>query len=226
MKLTDRASNYLKKLDRDIEWVTNEKETRDYLSNLNISCHDQFVYTQIKYSGYKLKVHQTERYNTRLNFISKFHIKKNEKLYVERIDEEVILKFDNEEKSSFYFITSKGAICSKDIDNPRKIHFTYDSIETKIEQYALLDEYYYLTTFCSEYNIDVLDFEKLKIELSNFDFVPECSDSVNYCCKNDQVIIIVSPWLEGEGKYINVYAINNGAWKKIINKLQKKKLVE
>ena len=32
--------------------------------------------------------------------------------------------------------------------------------------------------------------------------------------------------LEGEEKYINVYGVNNDAWKAIIKKLQRKEIIE
>ena len=160
-----------------------------------------------------------------LNFISKFHIQKKKRIYTERINDEIILQFDNGKEPRIYFITNKGIICSKDEFNPKKIHFTYEKIETQIEQYALLNEYYYLTSFSSG-TYDVFDFEKLKIELSDFDYIPECSDNLNFCCKNDQVIILISPWLEGKGKYLDVYSINNFSWKEIIKRLQKKELIE
>ena len=225
MKLTERASNYLKSLDRDSEWITYEKETREFLNSLRVNYSQQILDVQLKYSGFELKISKNENSITRLNFISKFHIEKNRKIYTERIDDEIIFKFDNGEKPNIYFITNNGVICSKDEENPRQIYFTYEKLETKIEQYALLNEYYYLTAYSSG-NYDVFDFDKLKTELSDFNFIPECSDNLNFCCKNDQVIILVSPWLEGKGRYINVYGINNDSWKGIIKRLQGKEIIE
>ena len=223
MNLTKRAYNYLETLERDSKWVTSEKETKEYLKSLNINCNIEVVNTQVNYGGYELKINN--KFKMQLNFISKFHIQKKKRIYTERINDEIILQFDNGKEPRIYFITNKGIICSKDEFDPKKIHFTYEKIETQIEQYALLNEYYYLTSFSSG-TYDVFDFEKLKIELSDFDYIPECSDNLNFCCKNDQVIILISPWLEGKGKYLDVYSINNFSWKEIIKRLQKKELIE
>jgi len=220
MNLTEKASSYLKTLDRDPEWITNEKETRRYLNKIYPNYSQEVLNIQLNYGGFKLKVKNNE-FNTKLNFISRHHILENKKIHIERIDNEVIFQFANE----INYITNSGNICSKDEDNARKIHLTYERLETKIEQYALLNEFYYLTYFSSGLH-DVFDFERLKTELSDFYHIAECSDRLNFCCRNEQAIILVSPWLEGEGKYINVYGVNNDAWKAIIKKLQRKEIIE
>ncbi|MCB0476214.1 MAG: hypothetical protein KDC69_11090 [Flavobacteriaceae bacterium] len=225
MNLTERAYNYLKTLERDSEWNTSEEETLKYFKSLNVDFSKKVLETQLKYGGLRLEIASNGRFRIKVNFISKSHIDKKLQIYSERIDDDIIFKFDNGEKPNIYYITNSGAICSKDEDNPRKIHYTYENLNIKIEQYALLNEYNQFTYFSSG-NYHVFDFDKLKTELSDFEFISECSDNFNFCCKNDQVLILVSPWLEGKGKYLNIYGINNDSWKGIIKRLQSKEIIE
>lgn len=225
MSLSQRAIEYLKTLNRNPDWITEEQETNGYLKNLDIGNFDNISNTQLKYSGYELTVNNDDRFTYEINFISKYHIEKNKRIYTERVNDEIIFDFENNKKSYYYFITESGRICTKNEDSPREIHYSFDKIETKIEQFALLNEFYYFKAFPST-NWNVTDFEKLKNELSDFEQIPECCDSLNFCCKNDQVLILISPWIGSTGKFLSIYGIDNSFSQKIISRLEKKYVIE
>ncbi|MGC4041824.1 MAG: hypothetical protein QM710_13845 [Flavobacterium sp.] len=131
MSLSQRATEYLRSLKRDPDWVTKEEETTTFLRNLRISNFDNLLNTQLDYSGHELTVHNNEKFNYKINFISEYHIGKNRKIYTENVNGEIILDFENAKKACHYFITENGRICTKDEDNNRKIHYSYDRIENK-----------------------------------------------------------------------------------------------
>lgn len=225
MKLTERATQYIETLHRDPQWITKEAETKKYLKRLNTEYSEKVLEVQLKFGGIELSISNTSSFNRKLNFISQAHIRKQSKIHSERINDELLFQFDNGEEPSFFFITNDGIICTKNKDNPKKLHLTYETIETKIEQYALLNEYYFFTSFSSG-NCNVLDLENLKNELAELTLISECSDSFNFCYKNDFVIVLISPWLDEEGHFINVYGINPNAWKEIVKRLQAKDIIE
>ena len=225
MKLSPRAFAYLNSLGRNSDWVTNEKETRDYLKNVCDSNSDQLLSTQLNFSGYELRINNFRKSSFEIHFISKYHIEKHKKIYSERIKNEVIFSFKNDNGLDNYFITNTGKICTKDEDHVRVIHFTFDKIETKIEQYALLNEFFYFETV-HFLNLHVIDYEKLKNELSDFDLIPECSDSLNFCCKNHQAIFLTSPWHGSSGHYLTIYAIDKSFGQKTLSRLKKKNLIK
>jgi len=60
----------------------------------------------------------------------------------------------------------------------------------------------------------------------NFEKVDIIKEVYQYAMVRNTESILVSPWLEGKGKYVNVYGINNDSWKGIIKRLQKKEIIE
>ncbi|MGC4041825.1 MAG: hypothetical protein QM710_13850 [Flavobacterium sp.] len=97
-------------------------------------------------------------------------------------------------------------------------------MRTKIEQFALLNEFYYFKAYPSEHS-DILDLEKLKEALPDFEQINECCDSLNFCFKNDQVLILISPWSGSSGKFLSIYGIENSFCKQLIDLLEKKEII-
>lgn len=120
MNLTERAQAYLKTLNRDADWITDQSETESYLSRMNLRNPQAILNAQLNFSGYHLTIHENEKHSYEINFISKFHVAKNKKVYSEMVDDEMIVDFENSEKTYHYFITEKGYICTKDEESPGK----------------------------------------------------------------------------------------------------------
>ncbi|MGB0870130.1 MAG: hypothetical protein ACPGSD_11095 [Flavobacteriales bacterium] len=225
MKLTKRAQFYIKTLERQDHWKTTMEEAKNYFKHFSFNHCDTLLEIQNQYGGLILKIPNLSGYTVPINILSKEHTAKKSRIYVERIGTQILFRLDKESTDPILFIAQNGFIYTKDYDDSRTIHLIYESITILIEQYALLTEYRYLTYFSSSF-LHVLDFKHLKKELSGLEFITECSDLFNFCCKNDQIIIIISPWLEGEGQWMKIYGINDKSWKDLRNKLIKKGFVE
>lgn len=225
MNLSTRATEYLKLLRRNPNWITDEKSTINYFKSLNLPKSDQLLKTQLKYSGYELAIQDDEKNKYNINFISKNHINKKTRIYTELVDNEVIMDFENNSKSYNYFISANGSICTRNEENPRKIHFSYDNIETKIEQFAFLNEFYYYKSSPESY-LEIVDMKKLEERLSKFTKIEECCDTFNQCFKDDRVIVFTSPWIGANGFSLVIYGIHNSFCKEIVHDLIKNNIIE
>ncbi|WP_044205597.1 hypothetical protein [Flammeovirga sp. OC4] len=218
MGLSTRATKYLQSLDRNLEWTSNEDQTKVYLEKQNIRHFEEFLKYQTLYSGYKLTIQDQPLSSFSVSLFSRDQIINNESLDLEKIGDKFIEICGEHMTAQFtFFITERGEICT--LDNNGLPNILHNSFEKMLEEYALKNEIYNWPS--NPYYFTIKNIEGLmKIMNDKFQTIPECSDEYSTWWKNDELIAVKGRTLDGPDSFFHVYGLTRNQCDGLIEKLK------
>ena len=218
MNISERAQKYLRTLKRDSNYVSDEKETKEYLSKQNIEPADEFLKFQIQYSGYKLTINNDSGNSFSASLFSKNQIQENLKLEIEKAGDRFIEICGDHTTAQFtFYLTDKGEFCTLDDDDlPNILHSSFDKL---IEEYALRNE---ISEWASNpYYHQIKNTDKLESLMNNeFEIIEECSDKYSSWWRKDNLIAVKGVWLDRPEFYFHIYGENEDICDEFIEKLK------
>ena len=224
MKLSERASKYLNSLTRDVNWVSNEDQTKTYLERQSINPSDEFLRYQTLYSGYELTIKDDPGHSFSASLFSKEQIRKNKNLDIEKAGDRFVEVCGDHRTAQFtFFITHQGEICTLDDDDLPNI--LYSSFDKMLETYALRNEIYNWAS--NPYYFEVENLEGLTITMnSEFQIISECSDEYSTWWKNENMIAVKGIWLDRPEAYFHVYGKQRNQCDDLIERLKTKGILK
>ncbi|WP_378187514.1 hypothetical protein ACE939_04110 [Aquimarina sp. W85] len=224
MNISERAQKYLQTLKRDSNFVSDEKETKEYLFSQNIETTDEFLKFQVQYSGYELTIDNDCGNSFSASLFSKTQIKKNLKLEIEKAGDRYIEVCGDHKTAQFtFFLTHKGEFCTLDDDDlPNILHSSFDKL---VEEYALRNE---ISDWDSNpYYHEIKDINRLeRLMNDNFDVIEECSDEYSTWWRKDSLIAVKGVWLDRPEFYFRIYGKNEDECYDFIEELSDKNIIK
>lgn len=203
MNLSSRAEQYIQLLKHAWSWRTSSDSTRRYLQKLGIEPTPELISFQVNYSGLILTIKNNSEATFKVTLFSKQDILLNINQDFYQVDNRYIFDCGSHSTAQFnFFITDQGELCTWEEDNTFNI--LYESFDTFIEQYALLNEIAHWQQNPAYY--EVLDIQELEsIMRRDFNLISECSDQYNSWWTNDKLIVAKGVWLDRPAFYVHVY---------------------
>ncbi|WP_306640164.1 hypothetical protein [Sanyastnella coralliicola] len=224
MNLSERASKYLKSLNKDLKRSSNEDQTKAYLERQNIRSYDGFLRFQILYSGYELTIKDNPGHSFLASLFTQEQIRKNEILEIEKAGDRYIEVCGDHKSAQFtFFITDKGEICTLDDNDLPNI--LYSSFDKMLEEYALRNEIHNWDS--NPYYFEVKNLEHLTTVMNNtFQVIRECSDQYVTWWRNENLIAVKGVWLDRPEPYFHVYGKERNQCDDLIERLTTKGILK
>ena len=203
MTISERAQKYLQTLKRDSDFVSQEEETKEYLSRQDIETTAEFLKFQMQYSGYELTINNDSGNSFSASLFSKNQIQRHLKLEIETAgDRSIEICGDHKTAQFTFYLTDKGEFCTLDDTNlPNILHSSFDKL---IEEYALRNE---ISDWASTpYYHEIKNIDKLeRVMHVDFEVIEECSDEYSTWWKKDNLIAVKGVWLDRPEFYFRIY---------------------
>jgi len=221
--LSERAINYLQKLDRDKDAIVDRKQIEQYFQQQGVPIFDPVVDFGVSYSGFtfKSKTKKSDSFSSFLVWMD--DIKLNRQFNFEKQDNGYLFYCGQHETAQFYFyIDQEGQFCSNGHKGANILSSTFD---VEVEQYAYKDGLNGWIEYPYFYNLINTDALQLKLA-SSFDTILECTDIYNRWFSNDNIIIQKGIWLDNPTSYLHFYGKTNDIVEKIVDELKKNEIIK
>ncbi len=160
MTLTERATKYFNRLERNNEFYLDRETTIEYCKQQNFPLNEKFVDIQTNFSGYKLTITNDKGHGFLLRLFSKADVKNNNQIEVYHFDKTYVVDFGEHDTAQFHFyITNLGELCTLGHHDDDTRNIVCSSIEKFVEQYALQNEL--ASQAKNPYYHDILDNQEL-----------------------------------------------------------------
>ena len=225
MKLSERATNYFRKLKRREEYALSREKTVEYCRKQDFPLTDVLLDVQTNFSGYKLTIRNDDGHGFLLCLFGKFDFDENREIEYYYFGETYVVDFGAHDTAQFhFFITNSGELCTLGQDDGDTPNIICSSIETYIEQYAIKDElaakarnpYYYKVL-----NNDALS----KLFEEDFTRIVECSDKYSEWVTNGELTIEKGTLLGKPEFYFHVYGQTRELCDNLVNELKHSKII-
>lgn len=220
MSLSQRAQDYIAKMQRNQDWQTAASETRSYLNSFDLIATESLIHFQELYSGLTLTIRNKPKSTFEALLFSKNQIATLSDPEPIVLKDTSLFHCGQHATAQFnFFLSSDGAFCTLGDDDKPNILKT--SFEKHVEEYALRNE-------ISEWEFappyyQVKNFNELSEYMGHhYEIIPECSD--DYCTwwGNETTKIVKGVWLDREEDhdfYVHVYGINRSITDHLVDKL-------
>lgn len=225
-QLSNRAENYLRGLNKDLDWCCDKETATAYMEQQVIPLCKPVIRFQTTYSGLDLTIgaNQMETFYMRLFF--RKAINGNKRISVLSENGYTLFKCGYHESAQYnFYLNDQGEIIAQSGDDEIAI---YSSAEMIVESYALLDSisngWCRLPSWYKVGNKDCLD---AYLQDKNFRHLTECCDAYNTYFTNGNIIVRSSVmWINDGGFAITIYGKDEQTCKQLIDELKKNKLCE
>ncbi len=225
MTLTERATKYLNRLERNNEFHLDKETTIEYYKQQNFPLNENLVDIQTNFSGYKLTITNDKGHGFLLRLFSKTDVKNNNQIEVYQFGETYVVDFGEHDIAQFrFYIKNLGELCTlghHDDDTP---NIVCSSIKKFVEQYALQNEL--ASQAKNPYYHDILNNQELtEILQQDFTKIDECSDKYSQWFTNGQLTIDKGTWLDRPEFYLHVYGQTKENCDKFVAYLEQLKII-
>lgn len=225
MTLTERATKYFNRLERNNELCLDRETTVEYCNQQAFPLNEKLVDVQVNFSGYKLTVFKDKGHGFLLRLFSKADVENNNQIEVYHFGKNYVVDFGEHDTAQIHFyITNLGELCTLGHHNGDTPNIVCSSIEKFIEQYALQDQLALQTANPHYHNILNND-ELTKLLEKDFARIEECSDEYAQWFTDGQLTIDRGTWLDRPEFYLHVYGNQEESCNKFVENLKHLRII-